>query len=102
MKRISLILCLSCYTYLASAQIDPALAAQLQSVLNTQVSSGGNHGVSAHLVLQDSSTWTGTAGVDGLNQPMTDSTVFISASISKLNIAVLLLLLAEDSLVNLD
>lgn len=84
------------------AQIDSALAAQLQDVLNTQVTSAGNHGVSAHLIFQNGQTWTGTAGVDGLNMPMTDTTVFIGASTSKMHIAILLLLLAEDGLVSLD
>src|ERR1700741_2693851 len=102
MKKLLLFLCFITLTFTTKAQIDSALAAQLQNVLNTQVSPGGNHGVSAHLILQNGPTWSGTAGVDGQNQPMTDSTVFIAASISKLNIAVLLLLFQEDGLIDLD
>ncbi len=102
MKKRLLFFYLIALTPLAKAQIDPALAAQLQQVLNTKVSSAGDHGVSAHLILQNGQTWSGTAGVNGQNLPITDSTVFITASISKLNIATLLLLLQEDGLIDLD
>src|SRR2546427_648329 len=102
MKKSVLFLCFVALTTFAKAQIDSALAAQLQNTLNTQVSTGGNHGVSAHLIFQSGQTWSGTAGVDGQNMPMTDTTVFIAASISKLNIAILLLKFAEDGLISLD
>ena len=84
------------------AQIPAALATQLQNVLNSDVSSGGNHGVSAHLILQNGQTWSGTAGVNGQNQALTDSTVFITASISKLNIAIVMLSFQQDGLISLD
>ena len=102
MQKITFFLCFIALTNFTEAQIDSALAVQLQKVLNTKVSSSGDHGVSAHLILQDGKTWSGTAGVNGQGQPITDSTVFITASISKLNIAILMLKLAEDNLINLD
>jgi len=102
MKKFTFFLCFIALTTMTNAQIDSSLAAQLQNVLNTQVSVSGNHGVSAHLILQNGQTWSGTAGVNGLSMPITDSTVFITASISKLNIAILLLMLAQDSLISLD
>jgi|GEM_PF-2847274 len=86
----------------SKAQIDTALASQLQNVLNKAVATGGNHGVSAHLILQNGQTWSGTAGVNGQSQPLTDSTVFITASISKLNIAIVLLSFQQDGLISLD
>src|SRR6185437_13295803 len=86
----------------SKAQIDTALASQLQNVLNKAVATGGNHGVSAHLILQNGQTWSGTAGVNGQSQPLTDSTVFITAIISKLNIAIVLLSFQQDGLISLD
>jgi CubicO group peptidase (beta-lactamase class C family) len=102
MKKLLHVFCFIAILTTAKAQIDSALAAQLQGVLDYQVTNAGNHGVSAHLILQNGETWTGTSGVDGQSMPMTDSTVFIAASISKLNIATLLLLFAEDGIIHLD
>lgn len=62
----------------------------------------GQNGNSAHLILQGGQTWSGTAGVNGQSQPITDSTVFIAASISKLNIALVLLSMQESGLIDLD
>lgn len=84
------------------AQIPAALATQLQNVLNQGVNIKGMNGNSAHLILQGGQTWTGTAGLNGQGQPITDTTVFIAASISKLNIALVLLSMQEDTLVDLD
>ena len=101
MKKFLLFLCFIILTTFTKAQIPSALAAQLQAVLNNKASSG-DHGVSAHLIMDNGQTWSGTAGVNGQNQPITDTTVFITASISKLNIATLMLLLQESGLIDLD
>lgn len=100
MKKTLLLLCF--IVSITKAQIPTALATQLQNVLNNKVANAGDHGVSAHLILQNGQTWSGTAGVDALNNPMTDTTVFITASISKMNIATLLLLLQEAAIIDLD
>ncbi len=102
MKKLILCLCLFAFTSLTKAQIPAALATQLQNVLNDGVMNKGMNGNSAHLILAGGQTWTGTAGVNGQSQPITDSTVFIAASISKLNIALVLLLMQEDTLIDLD
>ena len=86
----------------AKAQIDTSLANQLQAVLDNSVNISGNHGVSAHLIMPGGQTWDGTAGVGKQNIPITDTTVFHGASTTKLNVAILMLMLAEDGLVNLD
>ncbi len=86
----------------SNAQIDTALAAQLQQILNNRVQFNGNHGVSACVIMPGGATWNGTAGVGQDSLAITDSTVFHGASIMKANIATLLLLLAEDGLLNLD
>ena len=84
------------------AQIDSALEAQLQQVLNLQVQNFNNNGVSACVIMPNGALWKGTAGVGENGVAITDSTVFHGASITKANIATLLLLLAEDGVVNLD
>lgn len=101
MKKLLLLLFIAASTLL-KAQIPSALATQLQNVLNNKVNTAGDHGVSAHLIMQNGQTWSGTAGVDALGNPISDTTVFITASISKLNIATLLLLLQENGIIDLD
>ena len=101
MKKL-LLLSFITITSLSKAQIPGALATQLQNVLNNGVTVKGMHGNSAHLILQGGQTWSGTAGLDGLSQAMTDTTVFQAASISKLNIALVLLSMQEDTLIDLD
>ncbi len=86
----------------SNAQIDSALAAQLQQILNDRVQINGDNGVSACVIMPNGDTWKGTACVGAGNAAITDSTVFHGASIMKTNIATLLLLLAEDGLLNLD
>lgn len=84
------------------AQINPTLAAQLQQSLNLRVQNYGNHGVSACVIMPNGDIWQGTAGVGQNSVAITDSTVFHGASITKTNIATLILLLAEDGLLHLD
>ncbi len=85
-----------------NAQINPDLANKLQKALEEEVSQFGNNGVSAYLQLPSSLYWSGTAGIGKGGTPITDSTVFHGASTTKLNVAVLMLLLAEDELIDLD
>jgi D-alanyl-D-alanine carboxypeptidase len=84
------------------AQITPALAAQLQQILNNRVQLSGDKGVSACVILENGDVWKGTAGVGQNNVPITDTTVFHGASITKANVATLILLLAENNLLHLD
>jgi D-alanyl-D-alanine carboxypeptidase len=102
MKKLILLFWIIILAISSKAQIPPALASQLQNVLNNAVSSGSNNGVSAHLRLKNGTTWSGTAGLNGQSLPITDSTVFHGASTTKLNIAVLMLMLAQNNLINLD
>jgi len=85
-----------------NAQIDSALAAQLQQILNNRVQFNGNKGVSACVIMPNGGMWKGTAGVGQNSVAITDSTVFHGASITKTNIATLILLLAQDGLLHLD
>jgi len=102
MKKFLFTLSLLAITYSSKAQVPGPLATQLQNVLNNGLTNKGIHGASAHLILSGGQTWSGTAGVNGQAQPITDSTVYQAASISKLNIALVLLLMQEDSLIDLD
>jgi D-alanyl-D-alanine carboxypeptidase len=84
------------------AQIPPALATQLQQILNNRVLVNGDKGVSASLIMANGDTWSGTAGVGQNSVSITDTTVFHGASITKANVATLILLLAESNLLHLD
>src|SRR5258705_3949860 len=102
MKRPILFVSLFFLASISNAQIDSTLASQLQTVLDNSVAVSGNHGVSAHVIMANGNTWSGTSGLDGQGGAITDSTVFHGASTTKMNIAILMMLLAEDGLVNLD
>lgn len=102
-KRIfAVILAIVFFTTNSNAQVDPVLAAQLQQIVNKRVQTYGDKGVSSCVIMPNGDTWKGTAGVGQGSVAITDSTVFHGASITKANIATLMLLLAEDGLVNLD
>ena len=102
MKKLIILLFLISSTQIVKAQIDSVLVVQLQSVLDNSVSSSGNNGVSAHLIMPNGDIWNGTAGIGKDDLPITDTTLFHGASTTKFNIAILMLLLAEDGLIDLD
>ncbi|MBL7943442.1 MAG: serine hydrolase, partial [Flavobacteriales bacterium] len=101
MKRLLLCLILSSCATL-SAQVDAALAAQFQEVLDNRVSDYGDHGVSACVVLPGGEVWTGQSGYAGDLEEIEENTVFHAASITKMHVAVVMLQLAEEGMVNLD
>lgn len=84
------------------SQINPTLAGQLQTALNNRVTNYGNHGVSACVIMPNGDVWKGVAGVGQNSVAICDSTVFNGASITKANIATLILLLVEDGTLHLD
>jgi D-alanyl-D-alanine carboxypeptidase len=102
MKKFILLFLFFSFKQVAMAQIDSTLAGQLQSILDNSVSKSGNNGVSAHLIMSNGETWGGTAGVGKGNISITDTTLFHGASTTKFNMAILMLLLVEDGLIDLD
>jgi len=102
MKKLLFFLCLIFSLSIANAQINQTLANQLQDALDTSVSDFGNNGVSAYLIMPNGEIWDGTAGIGCQNIPITKSTLFYGASTTKMNIAILMLLLAEEGIINLD
>jgi D-alanyl-D-alanine carboxypeptidase len=84
------------------SQIDPNLATQLQQILNQRVLWNGDHGVSACVIMPDGSVWNGYAGVGAGEILVSDSMVFHGASTMKMNIAVLMVLLDEEGIIDLD
>lgn len=102
MKILFTLICFFSLAPYVNAQIDPVLANQLQTILDNSVTNSGNNGVSAHLIMPNGQTWTGTAGVGKQGVAVSDSMLFHGASTTKLNLAILMLMLAEDSLVDLD
>lgn len=75
---------------------------ELQNYIDNSVSVSGNNGVSAHLIMPDGQTWSGTAGLGKDDIPISDTTLFHGASTTKLNISILMLLLAEENMIDLD
>ncbi|MEY3399206.1 MAG: hypothetical protein RL220_1800 [Bacteroidota bacterium] len=87
---------------MAVAQVDPALAAALQGILDNQVNNVGHHGVSACVIMPDGEIWTGQSGVDEAGNNVAEETLFIAASTTKTHLATLYLLLQEEGLIDLD
>ncbi len=102
MRKFILVILSLCIFLNTEAQIDPNLENMLQDVLDSSVNNGGNRGVSAFLIMPDGKTWKGTAGVGRDDIPISDITLFHGASTTKLNVAILMLMLAEEGLVDLD
>lgn len=84
------------------SQIDPILATQLQQILDQRVLWNGDHGVSACVIMPDGSVWNGHAGVGAGETLVSDTMVFHGASTMKMNIAVLMILLDEEGIIDLD
>ncbi len=84
------------------SQIDPILATQLQQILNQRVLWNGDHGVSACVIMPDGAVWNGYAGVGAGETLVSDTMVFHGASTMKMNIAVLMILLDEEGIIDLD
>jgi D-alanyl-D-alanine carboxypeptidase len=100
-KRIILFMIIGFESHI-SGQVDPLLAAQFQAILDQQVNVMGHHGVSACVILEDGSIWKGQSGMNHLNSPISEETVFIGASTTKTHVATLMLLLQEEGLLELD
>ncbi|MFT6337153.1 MAG: CubicO group peptidase (beta-lactamase class C family) [Halioglobus sp.] len=99
---IAIIIVIIFSTKYINAQIDLELADDLQSVIDNSVAQFENNGVSAHLIMKNGEIWNGTAGVGRDNLSISDTTLFHGASTTKLNIATLIMLLAEEGLIDLD
>jgi CubicO group peptidase (beta-lactamase class C family) len=98
----ALFLVIGLFSAHVQAQVDTVLANELQQILDDRVQFNGNNGVSACLIMPNGDLWKGTAGVGAGSVPITDSTVFHGASITKTHVATLLLMLAQDGLLHLD
>lgn len=102
MKQITLLI-LVLHVFLgAKAQVNAELANDLQEILNNRVDLFNNNGVSAYVIMPGGETWTGTAGVGQDDEPIVANTVFHGASTTKLNVALLALLLQEEGTLDLD
>lgn len=102
MKRIfALLLTFTCFFFPSLAQFPTSLAESLQEQLDNSVGSG-LHGVSACVTLADGSEWHGTAGVNGVGNPITDTTLFHSASLTKSHVAACAMQLVEEGSLDLD
>ena len=74
----------------------------LQTILETSLAELDAPGISAAVMLPDSSLWTGTAGTAAEGVPVISDMVFEVGSITKLYTAATVLVLADQGLVELD
>lgn len=88
----------------AQVPVAPALAAVLQTKLDSCVSVFNVPGISATLLLSGDRFWNGAAGRAHIytNQPMDTAMVFQQASVTKLFTATVVLQLVEEGLLSLD
>lgn len=88
---------------MATAQsFDPAAAARLQAKLDSLRTANNIKGISACVIDPGRGTWKGAAGISHAGTPMTSDLEFGIASHTKLFTGVLILTLAEDSLLRLE
>ncbi|HYK54330.1 MAG TPA: serine hydrolase domain-containing protein [Candidatus Eremiobacteraceae bacterium] len=82
----------------------PGEAAQLQNALENARSASGAPGVSAAIVDDGIVTWTGGSGRStfSTNAPITDSSMFVLASVSKMFVATIAMRLVEEGKLDLD
>ncbi|PLS78136.1 MAG: hypothetical protein CYG59_19780 [Chloroflexi bacterium] len=91
-------------TQVALAPFDPALAAELQRILDQTVADGQIPGAVLSVSVAGQAPWNGASGVAdrGQNRPMEPHTNVRIASISKIFTAVVVLQLAEAGVIDLD
>jgi peptidoglycan/LPS O-acetylase OafA/YrhL/CubicO group peptidase (beta-lactamase class C family) len=91
-------------TAIAASAFDPALAAELQQLLDQTVADGGIPGAVLSVSIAGQSSWNGASGVAArkTSQPMQPDTHVRIASISKVFTAVVILQLVEEGKISLD
>lgn len=86
-------------------ELDPALAAKLQTRLDRWRESHGAPGVAAAVRLPDGSRWMGTSGMKVVgrgDRPVTPLTPFVIGSLTKTFVAALVLRLQEEGRLTID
>lgn len=91
-------------TQVAPQAFDPALAAELQRILDETVAGGNIPGAVLSVYIPGQQLWTGASGVRDrtTGQPMEPTTLFRIASISKVFTAVVMLQLVEEGKIDLN
>jgi len=84
------------------SQVPTDLQLKFQQILDNALVDPGVKGISACVIMPDSSIWTGQAGDNGSGVSITDSTVFYGGSTTKTFVATRIMQLWEDGLINLD
>ena len=86
----------------AAAQVDSVLVTLFNDAIDYQMSSQGDKGVGVAVVMPDGQLWWGQKGIDQYGQPLTDTTLFFTASLTKTMVAACVLQLVEEGLIQLD
>jgi D-alanyl-D-alanine carboxypeptidase len=84
------------------ATLSETVAASLQAVLDGAVEQGTIPGVTAAVIVGDSGSWSGAAGVDAEGGPLTPDTRLLTASSGKTVTAAQVLRLADEGKLGLD
>jgi D-alanyl-D-alanine carboxypeptidase len=87
---------------LLPSQIDSLLLELFSDAIDFQMSSQGDKGVGVAVVMPDGQMWWGQKGIDQNSNPITDTTLFFSASLTKTFVAACALQLQEEGLLDLD
>lgn len=104
-KFIIAICCIVLMSEKAQGQgVNQLLANKLQTTLDslTTAFSGNTKGASVAMYIPNQGAWAGASGMSYQNQPLNTDMIFGLASNSKLFVAVTMLKLAEDGILNLD
>ncbi|MEY4595174.1 MAG: hypothetical protein RIQ47_1584 [Bacteroidota bacterium] len=102
-NKIFIVFSFSVLTLFSRAQsFDPALAANLQQVIDSMRTANTIKGISAAVYYPGQGTWKGVTGISHPGSPITSDMEFAVASNTKLFTAVLMLKLVENNLIQLD
>ena len=99
---LGLLLCAACPAAAQSSTFDPGLAQSLQNRLDQLRSTLNLKGISATVMVPGQGTWNGVTGVSHGAVPIDTAMVFSIGSATKNLVAATVLLLQEDSLLQLN
>lgn len=85
-----------------SSQIDSLLLELFSEAIDFQMSSQGDKGVGVAVVMPNGEMWWDQKGIDQNGNPLTDTTLFFAASLTKTFVAACALQLQEEGLLDLD
>lgn len=86
----------------STAQVDSSFINLFNEAIDFQMLTQGDKSLGVAVVLPDGQFWWGQKGIDQFGNPITDTTLFMAASLTKTFVAACALELQEEGLLNLD